>query len=92
MNQFDLIVIFFYLRRQLFPALKAALRPGGLLMYRTYVQGSQDAVAVAEKPRRAEHLLRSGELPAVFADFRVWHYQERSSRRNVAEFIAQKAA
>src|SRR5689334_1559194 len=36
-NYFDLIVVTIFLQRKMFPAISAALRPGGLLMFRTYV-------------------------------------------------------
>ena len=35
-DQYDLIVVFYFLRRELFPALVSALKPGGILIYRTY--------------------------------------------------------
>jgi tellurite methyltransferase len=33
---FDLILVFFYLERALFPQIAEALRPGGILIYKTY--------------------------------------------------------
>ena len=35
-EQYDLIIVFYFLRRELFPALISALKPGGMLTYRTY--------------------------------------------------------
>src|SRR5664279_5166859 len=35
-DAFDLIVVFFYLERGLFSQIAAALRPGGILIYKTY--------------------------------------------------------
>src|SRR5947208_2283860 len=35
-EEYDLIVVFFYLQRELFPALISALKPQGFLIYKTY--------------------------------------------------------
>src|SRR4029453_8832595 len=35
---FDVVVVVHYLHRALFPALKGALRPGGLLVYETFTR------------------------------------------------------
>ena len=47
-----------------FPALKAAVAPGGLLIYETFAQ----AHAALGRPRRPEFLLRPGELIDVLRD------------------------
>ncbi|MFL6626128.1 MAG: class I SAM-dependent methyltransferase [Vitreoscilla sp.] len=57
-RQFDAVVVTNYLWRPLFPALKAAVAPGGLLIYETFAQ----AHAALGRPRRPEFLLRPGEL------------------------------
>ena len=57
-RQFDAVVVTNYLWRELFPALKAAVAPGGLLIYETFAQ----AHAELGRPRRPEFLLRPGEL------------------------------
>jgi SAM-dependent methyltransferase len=57
-RQFDAVVVTNYLWRALFPALKAAVTPGGLLIYETFAQ----AHAALGRPRRPEFLLRPGEL------------------------------
>jgi SAM-dependent methyltransferase len=58
---FDGVVVTNYLWRALFPALKAAVAPGGLLIYETFAQ----AHAALGRPRRPEFLLRPGELIEV---------------------------
>jgi len=55
---FDAVVVTNYLWRDLFPALRAAVVPGGLLIYETFAQ----AHAALGRPRRPEFLLRPGEL------------------------------
>jgi SAM-dependent methyltransferase len=57
-RQFDAVVVINYLWRALFPALEAAVAPGGLLIYETFAQ----AHAALGRPRRPEFLLRPGEL------------------------------
>lgn len=55
---FDGIVITNYLHRPLLPALVAALRPGGLLLYETFANGNQRH----GRPSSPAFLLREGEL------------------------------
>ena len=63
-RRFDAVVVTNYLWRALFPALKAAVAPGGLLIYETFAQ----AHAALGRPRRPEFLLRPGELVEVLRD------------------------
>ena len=63
-RRFDAVVVTNYLWRTLFPALKAAVAPGGLLIYETFAQ----AHAALGRPRRPEFLLRPGELMDVLRD------------------------
>lgn len=57
-QQFSGIVVTRYLHRPLWPLLLAALAPGGILLYETFMQGQ----AQYGRPRRAEFLLQSQEL------------------------------
>jgi SAM-dependent methyltransferase len=57
-DAFELIVVVHYLHRPLFPALIAALRPGGILVYETFTQDQ----ALRGKPTNPDFLLRPGEL------------------------------
>lgn len=61
---FDAVLVTNYLWRALFPALLAAVAPGGLLIYETFAQ----AHAALGRPRRPEFLLRPGELLEVLRD------------------------
>jgi SAM-dependent methyltransferase len=63
-RRFDAVVVTNYLWRALIPALKAAVAPGGLLIYETFAQ----AHAALGRPRRPEFLLRPGELIDVLRD------------------------
>jgi len=87
--RFDLILVFYYLERNLFPALVRALRPGGLLMYKTFTALQR---SFGEGPRDAAHLLRRNELLRAFSSLQVLYYQETVRERAVAEFVGRKAA
>lgn len=64
---FGAVLVFRYLHRPLVPALKACLKPGGVFVWETFLEG-QEAYG---KPRNPEHLLQKGELAAWFSDFQV---------------------
>ena len=64
---YDLIVVVHYLHRALFPALKAALRPGGILVYETFTR----AQALHGKPTNPAFLLEPGELRKLVAPLEV---------------------
>jgi len=63
-RRFDAVIVTNYLWRPLFPALKTAVAPGGLLIYETFAQ----AQAALGRPRRPEFLLRPGELIDILRD------------------------
>jgi tellurite methyltransferase len=86
-GRFDLIICFFYLQRELFPLLKDALRPKGMIVYKTY---TTDQAPFRGRPRHPMHLLQPQELLDQFRDFRVLFYQEAMKDRGVAQIIAQK--
>lgn len=60
-QQFAAVVVTNYLHRPLFPALLAALAPGGLLIYETFGVGNE----AYGKPANPEFLLRPRELLEV---------------------------
>ena len=61
-QDYDGIVVANYLHRPLFPALIAALAPGGILIYETFAAGHERF----GKPSSPEFLLQPGELLAAF--------------------------
>ena len=71
-RRFDGIVVTNYLWRPLFPALRAALAPGGILIYETFADGQQ----LVGKPSRPDFLLQNGELLRVFAGLRVVAFED----------------
>ena len=64
---YDLIVVVHYLHRALFPALRSALRPGGILVYETFTR----AQALLGKPTNPAFLLEPGELRNLVAPLEV---------------------
>jgi len=86
-QQYDLIVVFFYLQREIFPELVKALRPGGLLIYKTYTHLHPN---FGRGPTHPMHLLEANELLRAFAGLTVLHYHETVRDRGVAEFVGQK--
>jgi tellurite methyltransferase len=55
---YDVVVVVHYLHRPLVPQLKAALRPGGVLVYETFTRDQ----AARGKPTNPAFLLQPGEL------------------------------
>jgi tellurite methyltransferase len=85
---FDLIVVIHYLHRALFPALIAALRPGGLLIYETFTR----AQARRGKPTNPDFLLEEGELLRLVQPLEVLDWREGEFEgRDVASVVAKKA-
>jgi SAM-dependent methyltransferase len=86
-EQYDLILVFFYLQRSLFPALISALRPGGFLIYKTYTTESK---RLGRGPSHPMYLLEPNELLHSFQSLRILHYHETTKERGIAELVAQK--
>lgn len=72
-SRYDLITVFFYLQRNLFPAMLKALRPGGVLVYETFLI---DNHLRYQHPRRKEFCLEHNELLQLASGLRVLHYDE----------------
>ncbi|HEX8070339.1 MAG TPA: methyltransferase domain-containing protein [Pyrinomonadaceae bacterium] len=70
-DAYDLICDLYYLQRDLFPAIRAGLCPGGALVAAIHIRDE-----TAEPHGNPDFLLRPGELRALFADWHVAHYHE----------------
>lgn len=57
-RRFGAVIVTNYLHRPLFPVLLAALAPGGILLYETFMAGHERF----GRPSRPDFLLRDGEL------------------------------
>lgn len=71
-RQFDAVVVTNYLWRPLFPALRAALAPGGLWLHETFAAGNGSV----GRPSRADFLLQPGELLREAQGLRVIAYED----------------
>lgn len=69
---FDGVVVTNYLWRPLWPALRAALAPGGAWVHETFAAG-QETVG---RPRRPEFLLQPGELLEVARGLRIVAFED----------------
>lgn len=59
---FDGVIVTNYLWRPLFPLLRAAVSPGGLILYETFAAGNERY----GKPSNPDFMLEEGELARVF--------------------------
>jgi SAM-dependent methyltransferase len=84
---YDLAAVFFFLHRPLLPVLRRCLKPGGLLVYKTY---SVDQLRYAGRPSHHAYLLEHNELLRAFAGFRVLVYEEQWEGKGTTALIAQK--
>jgi len=71
-GRFDVVLNFRYLQRSLAPAIVAALRPGGALVFETFLVEQLQL----GHPRNPDFVLRHNELLHLFRDLRVLHYEE----------------
>ncbi len=86
-EQYDLVIIFFFLLRELFPALLESVKPGGTLIYKTYTTEQKN---FSGGPSHPMFLLEPNELLRAFASLRILHYHETLQEKGVAELVARK--
>jgi len=91
---FQVIINFNYLERRLFPSLKQALQPGGLLIFESM---TKDQLELAGGKFNPEFLLDHNELLQAFSELRILHYRETVIRgcadcdeKAVASLVARK--
>ena len=92
-ESFDVIVISYFLNRNICPAIVDALKPGGLLFYQTFCRGK-----LSERgPSNPDFLLARNELLKLFSDLDTVFYREDNrcgnlevGDRDSALFIGQK--
>jgi tellurite methyltransferase len=70
--EYDLVVNFNYLQRSLIPQIKGALKPGGYVIFETYLI-DQQAIGHPQNPR---YLLAHNELLHHFRELRILLYRE----------------
>jgi len=57
----DLVNISRYLNRSIFPSVKKLVKPGGFVVFHTFMEG-------CKKPKKEQFKLKDGELKRVFGD------------------------
>jgi SAM-dependent methyltransferase len=85
-DAFDVVLVFFYLERKIFSEILKGLRPGGLLIYKTYTSPQAELGG----PKNPEHLLKQCELLQLASGLQLLQYTEKASERGVAELVAKK--
>jgi len=88
---YDLICNFYYLQRDLFPAIRAGVKPRGTFVAAIHLNdGNPNA-----KPHNPAFLLAPGELKTLFSDWEITYYHEGPSdegghHHDTAYLIARK--
>lgn len=85
-DHFDVILNFHFLERSTFDQYRRALRPGGWLIFETFLRYDE----AIENP---EYFLKPGELCLAFKDFEIAHWREQDlgkQMRVTAQLVAQK--
>lgn len=90
-DAYDLICVFYYLQRDLFPRLKAGLKTGGTLVAAIHTVDDDPEA----RPMNPEFLLAGEELKFTFAGWNVGYYHEGrwdggDHKHRDAEIIARK--
>jgi SAM-dependent methyltransferase len=92
---FDCILVAHFLQRSLVPALTAALRPGGLLFYQTFVREA----ASEGGPSNPGYRLETNELLHLFSGLTLRFYREEGrvgdldkGTRDLAQLVGQRPA
>jgi tellurite methyltransferase len=88
-SRFDLVVVTRYLQRDLFPALRACVKPGGVVLYETFTTAQR---TLGNGPRSPEHLLEAGELRRQFEGFELLCDEEVSAAEAVARVAARRSS
>ena len=85
-GRFDLVVVCRYLQRDLFSDLRAAVGPGGLVVYETFTTNQR---ALGRRPTSPDHLLEPDELRRRFDGFDLLYYDEVLAPDAVARLVAR---
>jgi tellurite methyltransferase len=84
---YDLILVFFFLRREMFRELVKALKPGGVLIYKGYTHSQ---AKFGGGPTNPDYLFAENELLHAFPELNVLHYAELIRDCGLAEFVGRK--
>jgi tellurite methyltransferase len=84
---FELVMAFFYLERGIFSEMLKAVRPDGLLVYKTHTLAQ---ATLPGGPKNPAHLLEPGELLRLADGLSVLHYREETAEKAKAELVARR--
>lgn len=73
-HTYDLILNINFLQRRLFPLIIEGLKPGGLLVFETFVEGG---APTRDVPDCRDYLLRPNELLRAFLPLHILYYSEQ---------------
>ena len=92
-NRYDLIINVKYLNRRIFPYIKEGLRPGGLLIFETFLEsGRAEGCTGHRKTMRRDYLLRENELLHAFLSLHILYYSEGPGRDDDGLYLASLVA
>lgn len=86
MDYFNVIVNFHFLERATFPVFRQTLKPGGLLIFETFLRLDEDSPT-------PHYYLEPGELLNAFSDFEIIHWKEHAipeTTKVTAQLVARK--
>jgi len=84
-------MVFNYLHRPLFPAIKEAIRPGGLIVYETFNLEQKKF----GRPSNPDYLLQVGELCQAFEGWEIiseFEGEASDPERAISRLIARRPA
>ncbi|MGP0565986.1 class I SAM-dependent methyltransferase [Nitrospina sp. 32_T5] len=85
-NEYDVILMMYYMQRNLFPQIKEALKPGGMAVIETY-----NVDYLKYQDFRPQWALQTNELLEAFKDFKIIRYQAYDDGKEAySSIIAQK--
>lgn len=91
-HAYSAIIVFRYLHRELFDTIKAAILPGGLVIYETFNESQPEF----GRPKNPNFLLKSGELAQIFSDWEILHsfdgvkVNNNNTRQGISQIVARK--
>jgi tellurite methyltransferase len=88
-DAFDVVVVTRYLQRSLFPAIRAMVNRGGVVIYETFTVRQRQ---LGFGPTSAGHLLEPDELRRHFDGFEILVYEEVTDPSAVARLVARRPA
>ncbi len=88
-SSYNLVICFCYLQRNLIPLMKEALKPGGIIIYETFLI---DEHLTTGHPKRRDFCFEHNELLNNFREFRILYYREGRDAHGTfkASLVAEK--